>query len=95
MNDFVKHFQNLSNTPHFSSFTNDDDSVNSDSIVDVEQLDCHFTYYEVIKTICNMNKHKSANIDGNVIDFFIDAKEFITPYLITMFNYIFEKGIYP
>jgi len=37
MNDFVKHFQNLSNTPHFSSFTYDDDSVNSDSIVDVEQ----------------------------------------------------------
>jgi len=42
-----------------------------------------------------MNKHKSSDIDGNVIDFFIDAKEFITPYLVTMFNYIFEKGIYP
>jgi len=26
--------------------------------------------------------------DGNIVDFFIDAKEFITPYLVTVFNYI-------
>ena len=59
----------------------------------LSKLDWHFTYYEVIKTICNMNKHKRADIDGNVIDFFIDAKEFITPYLVTMFN-LFLKRVF-
>ena len=42
-----------------------------------------------------MNRHKSADIDGNDVVFFIDAKEFITLYLVTMLNYIVDKGIYP
>ena len=50
---------------------------------------------DFVKHFQNMNKYKSADIDGNVIYFFIHAKEFITPYLVTMFNYFFEKGIYP
>jgi len=31
----------------------------------------------------------------NVADFFIDCNEFISPYLVKIFNYIFDKGIYP
>ena len=31
----------------------------------------------------------------NVADFFIDCNEFISPYLVKIFNYIYEKGTYP
>ena len=74
---------------------NDDDNVGRDPHVEVDELDCEFLYTEIIKNVCNMNRHRSADIDGNVVDFFIDAIEFNTSYLVTMFNYIFDKGIYP
>ena len=42
-----------------------------------------------------MSRHKSCDISGNVADFFIDAKMFIAPYLVTIFNHIFDNGINP
>ena len=42
-----------------------------------------------------LNRHKSADITKNVADFFIDSKDFIAPYLVRIFNYIYEKGEYP
>ena len=75
--DFVQHFKNLYNTPHFSSFFNDDDNVSRDLPVDVDELDCEFSYTEIIKTICNMNRHKSADTDGNVVDFLLMLKSLL------------------
>ena len=42
-----------------------------------------------------MNRHKSCDLDKNVADFFIDSRHFIVPYLVTIFNNIFDSGLYP
>ena len=42
-----------------------------------------------------LHRHKSADITKNVADFFIDSKHFIAPYLVKLFNYIYDKGEYP
>jgi hypothetical protein len=42
-----------------------------------------------------MSRNKSADLDGNVADFFIDCKEFIAPFLAKIFNYLFDNCVYP
>ena len=92
--DFVQHFKSTSNTPHFSSYSLDDHRTVDDSIC-IDELDCIFTVEEIVKTVANLKRHKSCDMFNNIADFFIDSKEFISPYLATIFNYIFDKGIYP
>ena len=83
----------MSATPNASTFNNED--VNDSENISVESLDCAFTLDEICNTISSMSRHKSCDISGNVADFFIDAKMFIAPYLVTIFNHIFDNGIYP
>ena len=94
IDDCVKHFKDISNTPHHSSFDNND-FVSRDEPLNVDALDCPFTITEILKTISNLKRHKSPDMQNNVADFFIDSKDFISPYLVKIFNYIYDKGIYP
>jgi hypothetical protein len=91
INNLVEHFQNLSNTPH--EHQEYEDSVYND--VQIDALDAPFTVEEISKTISTLKRHKSADLENNVADFFIDANAFISPYLLHVFNRIFDTGIYP
>lgn len=42
-----------------------------------------------------MSRNKAAGCDKIVADVFLNAKQFITPYLVKIFNKIYEDGIYP
>lgn len=42
-----------------------------------------------------LHRHKSAYITKNVSDFFKDSKCFIAPYLVEIFNHIYDTGEYP
>ena len=42
-----------------------------------------------------MNRNKSSDVEGNIADFFIDGKDFISPYLTSIFNFIYNSGNYP
>ena len=57
--------------------------------------DIHMFYEEELgKTISTVIRNNSCGIDNIVADFFIDAKSFMVPYLVTIFNRIFDTGIY-
>ena len=61
------------------------------------KLDDIHTFYEeeLGKPISTVIRNNSCGIDNIVADFFIDAKSFMVPYLVTIFNRIFDTGIYP
>ena len=61
----------------------------------IEELDRPFTSAEISKTISSLQRHKSSDFSNNVSDFFIDANHFISPYLVNVFNKIFDTGTYP
>ena len=50
---------------------------------------------EILKVISSLKRNKSSGCDEIVADFFIDSKDFITPYLVKIFNKIYQDGVYP
>jgi hypothetical protein len=94
LNDFKEYFETVSNTSHkqydAESFTHQRDYT-----LRIDMLDTPITTEEIIKTISNLKRNKSSDLDGNIAEFFIDTKEFISPYLCTIFNNIYDSGIYP
>jgi hypothetical protein len=95
MQEFVDYFKQSSNTAHYSSFNSNDFTDNTDVPINIEELDCPFTLDEILRTITSLKRNKSSDLYNNVADFFIDSKDFIAPYLVKIFNYIYDKGIYP
>ena len=95
MDDFVRHFTNISNTPHNSNFDMNDYNFDNQDLSSIPLLDDPFTISEVRKTLSRLKRNKSCDLNNNVADFFIDANEFISPYLCTIFNVIYDSGIYP
>ena len=95
LEEFTEHFKSLSNIS-FGNFQQDESNttLNHDE-VNIEELDCPFTNEELLKAISTLKRNKSSDYDGNVADFFIECKDFISPYLLTIFNKIYESGIYP
>ena len=74
------------------NFVSQDDLPENNFDIGIDELDCPFTEEELGKTLI---RHKSCGIDNIVADIFIDAKSFMVPYLVTIFNRIFDTGIYP
>ena len=89
LDDFKKYFQNISNDSQ-SPVTIDDLDLDRDNI-NVECLDKEITVEEVMKTISSLKRYKSCDYDNNVSDFFIDANNIISPFLCTIFNYIYDS----
>ena len=94
LEDFKNYFENVSNEQH-GNFNFEDVQPDGDVLFIVEYLDQVITVDEVKKTIQSMKRFKSCDFDNNVADFFIDANSVISPYLCTIFNYIFDNGNYP
>ena len=69
------------------------DGLNSDFTT--EQLDTPITIDEIIKVLSQLKHNKSADLNGVVADVFIESKQFISPFLCSIFNHIFNTGIYP
>ena len=63
--------------------------------VNVDDLNREILVDEVSSTISGLHRNKSCDYEKNVADFFIDAKDFICPYLVQIFNHIFNTGLYP
>ena len=61
----------------------------------IDELDRAISVDEVKKTLSLLNRNKSCDYEGNVADFFIDSSDFISPYLCTIFNHIYDNCIYP
>ena len=53
------------------------------------------TLSRLVKYVLTLSRLKRKESNNNVADFFIDANEFICPYLCTIFNNVYDSGIYP
>ena len=94
MDEFKNYFETISNERYGDFCTENLPSENNDDI-DIESLDRKITVEEIEKTISSMKRLKSCDYDDNVADFYIDAKSLISPFLCTLFNYIYDNCIYP
>ena len=66
-----------------------------EKLLQIDQLDKQFSVEEISKTISSLKRNKSPDFYNNVADFFIEANDFISPYLCMIFNHIYDSGIYP
>ena len=94
LDDFATYFECLSNGTDLN-FVSQDDLPENNFDIGIDELDCPFTEEELGKTISTLIRNKSCGIDNIVADCFIDAKSFMVPYLVTIFNRIFDTGCYP
>ena len=90
----MKHFANIYNVKEGHFNPSDYTDVNNDN-ESVEALDCDITVDEVKKTIRSLSRYKACDYENNVADFFIDACDFISPLLCSMFNNMFTNCVYP
>ena len=88
---FAEHFKNLSNNSTNQNFEFDIDDFETE----IEELDKEISLDEIKKVIMSLKRGKSPGFDGIVSDFFIDAEDFIAPYLLQVYNQIFNNAIYP
>jgi len=89
MQDFVNHFNNNTTTDYVGS-VNDESNDGLDSDLNTEQLDTPITINEIIKVLSQLKCNKSADLNGVVADFFIDSKQFISPFLCSIFKHMFN-----
>lgn len=94
VDEFIRHFKNLSNTQNLSNFDANDFSL-GDANIRIDELDRDFSVDEISKVISSLKRNKSSDLPHIVADFFIDSNTFIAPYLTHIFNFIFGKGVYP
>ena len=95
MEDFTRHFQTLSNTPHKDFDLSEFERNARVEALHVDELDREISVAEVSETISSLRRNKSCDYENNVADFFIDDNDFISSYLVQVFNNIFTSGIYP
>ena len=82
---FVDHFKHISNTPHTDKVFDAPD-FETIPVNNIAELDQPISFAEISKAIDSMKRGKSPGVDGLVSDFFIDAKEFLIPYLHRVYN---------
>lgn len=95
-NGFYEHFKSLFSETTVFSDPGVENTVN-DEIFDhvVDQLDCDFSYDEVIKAISFLRCQKSAGEDMLNPEIFLDSKQILAPFLYKLFNRLYSNCVYP
>ena len=95
--DFVDHFKELFSRDNI--FVNDDIETELDNedfnINSIEQLDCPFSVQEIEQAICCLKRGKSGGEDLLIPEIFIESRSLLSPALCRLFNFMFERAIYP
>ena len=99
--DMYNHFLKLSN-PNNAFFTADDDV--SEEVIriienDIEcmfsELDTEISAGEVKSAIKDLKRGKSGGADLLINELFIYDDAFLQPYLVSLFNFVFQSGVFP
>ena len=91
-----EHFRDVLNpdgAPPAVAVFSDENEVNVG--VEVEQLDSDFTIEEVKTALSKLKSGKAAGIDMIPPDFFKVASDILLPYLVHIFNNIYNKAYFP
>jgi hypothetical protein len=95
--EFYEYFKNLfSNDEIFeNNYIEEQLNNGTNTFINIDELDCDFSYEEVDKAFSTLKRGKSAGSDKLVPDIFIDCKDLLIPVFIKLFNYIYSRGVYP
>jgi hypothetical protein len=92
--DFFEHFKNLFASPNGDGDGDDRVDVDYDG-TDVVELDLPIDECEIVNAIQSLKREKSAGVDDLVCEMFLDATDVIKQPLCTLFNFVFDQGVYP
>ena len=95
LHDFANYFKELSNTSNSNVNILNEEFDEVDHNISIDELDKPFDIDEISRVIISLKRNKSSGFDNIPADFFIDARDFIVPYLVHLFNKIFDNGVYP
>ena len=100
-NEYRDYFMQISD-PGDEFFTADRDItervqhlIQEDLVCAFEELNATITHKELDDSIKQLKTGKSGGDDGLLNEFFIYGRQRLAPYLIPLFNFVFEKGIFP
>ena len=99
--DFYYYFMGLSNPEGNFSVADDDILRDYQNMIDDElqfmfdELNVSIDICEVMNGIKELKQGKSSGADMLVNEFFITGKDILAPYLVRLFNYAFDSGIFP
>ena len=93
ISDLYEHFKELYST---DTENVDSDNLNRQYHTDVlyQNLDCIITEDEVRNAVFNQNNNKSSGLDNIVAEFYKHSFEFLSQFIVQLFNKIFINGEY-
>ena len=99
--DMYDHFLKLSNPEN--EFFNVDAEISEEVYRMIEndlecmyiELDTEITADEIKSAIKEIKRGKSGGTDLLVNELFVYDDAFLQPYLVTLFNFVFESGVFP
>ena len=99
--DMYNHFLKISN-PSDDFFTADTDisdevkrMIENDLECMYQELDMTINIEEVKSAIKDLKKGKSGGVDLLINELFVFDDAMLHPYLVSLFNFVFESGIFP
>ena len=92
MQDFVNNVNNNTTTDDAGS-VNGDSNDGLDSDLNTEQLDTPIAINKIIQVLSQLKHNKCADLNSVLADFFIESKQFISPFLCFISNHSFNTGI--
>ena len=78
-----------------SESTEHDDQEATNYEIDDNDLDIAFTHEELMKAVFSQQSSKSPGMDNLVAELFKSTFDIISPFLLNLYNKIFQTGIYP
>ena len=92
--EFQEHFRKIMNNQNLGGQERSYVFPENNNI-QVEELNKPISESEVLKAIHSLKRGKSPGFDDILGDFFIDSKDFLIPYMVKIYNKIYESGVYP
>ena len=92
MNQLFEHFKKLSFKEQVNSF-DPCHAVDKDSIS--EELNCDFTYEEILENIKNLKNNKSSGLDQIINEYLKNSPKPVILIIVKLFNIVFRTGVVP
>jgi hypothetical protein len=92
MNQLFEHFEKLSFKEQANSF-DPHNAVHKDSIS--EDLNCDFTYDEILENIKNLKNNKSSGLDQIINEYLKNSPKPVVLIIVKLFNIVFRTGVVP
>ena len=94
--DFVDHFTELFSRDNIFENVIETEVRNKEfNINSIEELDCQFSVQEITQAISCLKRGKSGGEDFLIPEIFMETKSLLSSLLCKLFNFMFEKAIYP